>query len=233
MTLRLVVLGTGTDVGKTHVACEFARAALREFDSVIALKPVETGVLAGSAAADASALWAATGRQAARTPTPVYCFEPPISPHRAAREANACIETTLILDWVETQEREHHSAREGERLTIVETAGGVFSPLGLGLTNLDLALALEPSRWLLVAPDALGVLHDVTAALIAMASVAREPDIVVLSAARALDASTGSNAAELRRLGITEPAATFGREGSPDLGALWHSLRKSFPSGNN
>ncbi len=227
------MLGTGTGVGKTHVACEIARAALKEFDSVIALKPVETGVLSGSAAADASALWAASGRSATPTPTPVYCFEPPISPHRAAREANASIETALIQDWVEKQERKLHSSPEGDRLTIVETAGGVFSPLGPRLTNLDLALALEPSHWLLVAPDALGVLHDVTAALIAMASVARRPDSVVLSAARALDASRGSNASELKRLGIAEPTAAFGREASPDLGPLWYSLRRSFPPGNH
>ena len=85
-------------------------------------------------------------------------------------------------------------------ISLVELAGGAFSPLGVGLTNVDLALALEPALWLLVAPDALGVLHDVTATLRALP---RAPDAVVLSGSRLRDESTGSNARELVSLAIT------------------------------
>ena len=74
--------------------------------------------------------------------------------------------------------------------TIIETAGGVFSPLALGLSNFELARALEPAIWVLVAADALGVLHDVSATLKAMRASGREPDHLVLSGAREPDAST-------------------------------------------
>ena len=232
MTLRLVVLGTGTDVGKTHVACELALAARAEFESVIALKPIETGVPEDSVAADATALWAATGRDPA-APAPSYSFVPPISAHLAAREAGASIKATVVREWVESQERRFHASGSRDSITIIETAGGAFSPLARGMTNLDLAGALEPCRWLLVAPDALGVLHDVTATLMAMVTAARRPDMVVLSAARPPDASTGSNAGELRRLEIAEPTVTFGRGKTPDLAPLWRSLRGSFPHGNS
>jgi dethiobiotin synthetase len=65
--------------------------------------------------------------------------------------------------------------------------------------------AIEPSVTILVAPDRLGVLHDVTAC-------ARK--VIVLSAPRTPDASTGTNAAELESLGIAHVIASFPR-------ALW------------
>jgi dethiobiotin synthetase len=94
---------------------------------------------------------------------------------------------------------------------LVETAGGALTPLAPGITNFDLALALEPAVWILVAPDALGVLHDVSATLEALSARGRSPDVVVLSEAREPDASTGTNAAELRELGIAAPVAVAAR----------------------
>jgi dethiobiotin synthetase len=85
---------------------------------------------------------------------------------------------------------------------VVETAGGALSPLSDTETNLDLARALEPAELVLVAPDALGVLHDVRATWTAMRALLREPDQLVLCRARPPDASTGTNAAELERLGF-------------------------------
>jgi dethiobiotin synthetase len=99
---------------------------------------------------------------------------------------------------------------------VIETAGGLFTPLAPGLTNWELARALDPSIWVLVAPDSLGVLHDTTATLEAARARGRVPDFVVLSAARPADASTGTNAAELESLGIVTPVAVLSR-GDDDL----------------
>ena len=67
--------------------------------------------------------------------------------------------------------------------------------------------ALSPTLHVLVAPDRLGVLHDVGAALAAWPDA---PETwVVLSAPAASDASTGDNAAELETLGIARVAAVF------------------------
>ena len=233
MTLRLVVLGTGTDVGKTHVARELARSAQQAFRSTLALKPIETGVPQGAVGNDASTLWTASGRVSA-PPAHAYSFEPAISAHLAARQVGGEIDPGAVANWVERQEEAGHGERAAEHaLTIVETAGGVFSPVTSRLTNLDLAEALEPAAWLLVAPDSLGVLHDVKACLLAMSSVGRGPDFLMLSASRPADASTGANAAELRRLDLPVPVACFGRDlAPPDLSTFWTSLRFSFPSGN-
>jgi len=104
--------------------------------------------------------------------------------------------------------------------SVVETAGAVFSPLSTTATNLELALALEPATWLLVATDSLGVLHDVSATLQAMRARSRAPDHLVLCAARAPDASTGTNAVELAALGIATPTAVLARNDDRGLDAL-------------
>jgi dethiobiotin synthetase len=111
---------------------------------------------------------------------------------------------------------------------LVETAGGALSPLSARLTNVDLALALSPAIWILVAPDALGALHDVRATLLAMKAIARAPDYLVLSACRAADASVGTNARELERVGLPRPIATLPRDSASmaSLAPLVRALRR-------
>jgi hypothetical protein len=109
--------------------------------------------------------------------------------------------------------------------SLIETAGGVFSPLSTTRSNLDLARALEPAFWLLVAPDALGVLHDLTATLIAMGERSRRPDAVVPTASRGIDASTGTNARELARLGVVQVAAALPPNNPDGISAIVDQLR--------
>jgi dethiobiotin synthetase len=189
--VRVVILGTGTDVGKSYVTARLAQE-LRAHVSVLALKPIESGVTEG-ATGDAGAIAAAAGHPVRLSP---WRFPRPVSPHLGAREQGVALDVAEVAAWVAEQEQ-----AAAPQVLLVETAGGAFSPLGAGITNVDLARALEPALWLLVAPDSLGVLHDVTATLRALP---RSPDAVVLSGARAPDQSTGSNAAELSRLGISE-----------------------------
>jgi dethiobiotin synthetase len=95
-------------------------------------------------------------------------------------------------------------------ITLIETAGGAFSPISGRHTNFDLAGCFEDAAWLLVGPDALGVLHDMMTTLETLRTRGREPNWVVLSESRS-DASTGTNATELRRLGIANPCAVLER----------------------
>ena len=189
--MRVIILGTGTDVGKTYVTACLARG-LRQHGKVTALKPIESGVGAG-VAGDAGVIANAAGHAPLLSP---WRFPRPVSPHLGAREGGSAIAIAPVSAWVREQE---HILRSP--ISLVELAGGAFSPLGPGITNVDLAVALEPALWLLVAPDALGVLHDVTATLRALP---RAPDAVVLSGSRTADESTGSNARELASLAITQ-----------------------------
>ena len=223
---RIVILGTGTGVGKTHVSVALGRALSRRRTSVGAparfalLKPVESG-FSTDAPSDAARLASESRGIPVPWQHPRYALAEPISPHLAARRAGVTLELPVIQAWLSDWERDQQVGA-GDVL-VLETAGGVFTPLSESTTNFDLARALEPAAWVLVAPDALGVLHELTATLTALAARGRSPDFVALSAAREPDASTGSNAAELRRLGIADPAAELGRDAS-DLAELVERL---------
>jgi len=220
--VRVVILGTGTDVGKSYVTACLARG-LRGHGSVLALKPIESGVVAGALGdGDAGALAAAADHAPALSK---WRFPRPVSPHLGAREQGLTLEVAEVAQWVEAQER-----AAAPDVLLVETAGGALSPLGAGVTNADLARALEPALWLLVAPDSLGVLHDVTATLRALP---RAPDALVLCGARAPDPSTGSNAAELARLGISPVLEVLPQGAGEAPGTLeWLLRQPTYKSGS-
>lgn len=215
--MRVVILGTGTDVGKTYVTAAIARG-LAQRTSVLALKPIESGAPPG-VAGDAGTIAAAADHPPALSQ---WRFLRPVSPHLAARENGVVIPIPDVASWVAEQERQGSRA-----VTLVELAGGVFSPLAPGATNADLALALDPALWILVAPDALGVLHDVTATLRALP---RRPDAVVLSSSRAPDASTGSNGPELGALGIADVLEVVPPGGEALVTVAWLLNHPSFKS---
>ena len=221
---RIVVLGCGTGVGKTRLSV----ALLRELGSrglaTLGLKPIESGIAAGAdrpLGSDARALSDAGTLRTAEA-SPLHALPEPVSPHLAARSTGIAIHTRDVTQWVLRGEAQvaMHISSDRAAWSVIETAGGVFSPLSAAATNFELALSLEPAIWVLVAADALGVLHDVSATLQAMRARGREPDHVVLSGAREPDASTGRNAAELAALGIAAPSAVLAR--NDDRGV--HSL---------
>jgi dethiobiotin synthetase len=191
---RLVVIGTGTGIGKTHACLALVSAVAIAGISVAGLKPIESGV-SPSAPSDASALAAASTFHVKQ---PLYAFADPVSPHLAARRAGVSVDLARVRDWVDA-----HLAS----VVVVETAGALLSPLGPRITNLDLAQALWPDHLLLVAPDRLGVLHDVMATLHALRTLgARLPEpLVLLQPPVEADASTGTNGDELDLLGLPRP----------------------------
>jgi dethiobiotin synthetase len=180
------VVGTGTDVGKTHVTTALMKAAA----GAAAWKPIATG-MTDAMGEDARAIGA--------TEPPLYAFEPPISPHLAARRVGVVIRARAVAE----------RARElaaGAALFFVESAGGLFSPISETETNFDIAKLID-APLLLVAPDRIGVLHDITATVRA----AGIQPVVALSAPATADASTGTNAGEISRLGLAKAVIEFPR----------------------
>jgi dethiobiotin synthetase len=111
---------------------------------------------------------------------------------------------------------------------VVELAGGLFTPLAPSLSNADVALALRADRVLLVTLDRLGVLHEVAATARAAEALGLSLDgiVVVAPPGEHSDASTGTNAAELRVVTTVPVVATIPRESiaatsaRPELTAL-------------
>jgi dethiobiotin synthetase len=216
--VRIVVVGTGTEVGKTHVtACLLASARLGA-RRLAAYKPVATGVetRCEDCVVHADAL-------GAPYVAPTYAFRRPVSPHLAAREEGRPIDLGAIAEQAERM-------RADGAVVVVETAGGLFTPLAETLTNVDLVRRLSPAAVVLVAPDRIGVLHDVRACLLAAASAGVSIGALVLSAPAHLDDSTGTNATELSNVGLGPVAASFPRAAwaaTPSLDAaraVWRSI---------
>lgn len=207
-----MILGTGTDVGKTYVATALAQliASARPTDVVIAVKPLESGVVTLQST-DAAAL--ANASHPPIEPEHALALKRPISPHLAARLEGKQVHSADLANWARGRlvNTSKASAPGAHTWLIVETAGGVFSPLNERECNLTLARALEPALWLLVAPDRLGVIHDLVATQQTMEQQARKPNLLVLNAPSQPDASTGTNASELEHLGIATVTAQLGR----------------------
>lgn len=220
---RFVILATGTGIGKTYVSAGIARSLTAKGYRVAALKPIESGIDETTLPQSDAALLAS----ASNGPL-VHCFAlpDPVSPHLAARRAGLAIDPSRVADFVAEHER-------GADVSVVESAGGAFSPLGGGRTNADLAPLLQShdpesaTEVILIAPDRLGVLHEVHSTLLALASRGGiRVRAVVLSAPESGDASTGTNALELERevfpyLGEARPldtrVDTISRHGDCDV----------------
>ena len=222
---RIIVLGCGTNVGKTRLSIALLRALSARGAQTVGLKPIESGVEPASGNApqsDAAALRAAGTLRPLRAGSLYALASAVSSPHLAAKSEGLRIDELLAANWVRDAESEvaPHIYSHMATWSVVETAGGVFSPLSSTASNMELALALEPAIWVLVAADSLGVLHDVSATLQAMRARNRTPDHLVLCAARAPDASTGTNATELAALGIATPSAVLARDDDRGLDTL-------------
>jgi dethiobiotin synthetase len=148
---------------------------------------------------------------------PPYLFTRPVSPHLAARDASVVIELSELLRYVASV------CEGGPNGILIELAGGLFSPLAPQLTNADVARELDPTLTVLVAPDRLGVLHDVAATTRAAGADRVRIDGVILVAPETPDASTGTNAAELPMVVSAPVLAELGRA---PMSALASSLER-------
>lgn len=156
----LFVAGTGTDIGKTHVACALIRAARARGLTVDAFKPVVSGFDPDQPeASDPARLALALGEPDALARISPRRYRAPLAPNLAARlEGQTLRLEDLIADCRSRLDRPDRD------LLLVEGAGGVMSPLTDTATNLDLMLALDLPV-LLVAGSYLGTISHVLTAL--------------------------------------------------------------------
>src|SRR5262249_49159887 len=116
---RIVLLGTGTGIGKTHVGVALVSALRDAGIEVAGLKPVESGI--GEGVSDTERLRGASSFHVKHPPP--YALAAPISPHLAADREGLTIHLAPIVRWVDSVEA---------ACIVVETAGAVLSPLASG-----------------------------------------------------------------------------------------------------
>jgi dethiobiotin synthetase len=161
---RLVlVVGTGTEVGKTWVACRLARALRRRGLVVAARKPAQSYDPGDDLAdTDAALLAHATGDHPA-----IVCpqhrwypvvMAPPMAADALGRPPFTVADLVGELTWP-----------PGLGVGLVEAAGGVRSPVADDGDGVTLAEALHPERVVLVADAGLGTINGIRLSLAALA----------------------------------------------------------------
>lgn len=146
----LVVAGTDTDVGKTWVTGQLARAYMRAELPVVTQKWVQTGPGPSDIAShDRISGLTFPDREADRLP---YWFSDPVSPHLAAVRMSTKINIAQCFSATERLRDTGHVLLEG--------AGGLAVPYTPDALWIDV---LGKANWpvLLVAPNRVGVLNHV------------------------------------------------------------------------
>jgi dethiobiotin synthetase len=215
----LVVAGTGTGIGKTHFSEALLIALSALYPRVAGVKPIETG-MGEATVSDASRLERVSSFHVKHFG---YVFAEPVSPHLAARESDTPIRLDVLVPLIQ-------AAQAKADVLLVELPGGLFTPLSDTEVNADLVRTLTPDITLLVAPDRLGVLHEVLSTHRAASTAAVDLHGIVLMAPERADSSTGLNARELGRILEVPVVANVGRgrphdlAGGADLRALGQRL---------
>lgn len=134
----LFVTGTDTEIGKTIVSAGLVAALVASGRRVAAMKPVASGAEPtpeGLRNEDALHLIEASNVEAVYDEVNPFCFQPPIAPHLAAREAGRAIDPGRIADAAAAL------AARSDAL-VVEGVGGWQVPLAEGFGVPDLARRL-------------------------------------------------------------------------------------------
>ncbi|MCW8308482.1 dethiobiotin synthase [Acidiphilium sp. PA] len=124
---QFFITGTGTDIGKTHIAAAMLRHWHGQGIKAWALKPVASGYQpARSAASDAGTLLAAMGQMTSDTTVAKICpwrFPDPLSPDMAAARAGKTIPFDALLAFCRTE------MSQSAAPLLIEGVGGAMVPL--------------------------------------------------------------------------------------------------------
>jgi dethiobiotin synthetase len=201
VTGRLVVVsGTGTGIGKTHLADALVRALTSLVPRVAGIKPIESGVT-DPTTTDAARLQRASSFHVKPFG---YAFAEGVAPHLAARRAGHSMDLDGIVASIA-------AARASVDVLVLELPGGLFSPVTDRLLNAELAQKCAPDSLILVVSDRLGALHDATACLRAASTLPIDVAEVVFVEPPLRDASTGDNAEEFQRISQGPHVSTLPR----------------------
>jgi dethiobiotin synthetase len=118
VTSDVFITGTDTSVGKTLLSALLVAALNRKY-----WKPIQTGAREGT---DREAVIKLAGVPPDQTYRESYIFDPPVSPHLAAKAQGATIDFTKI------------QRPASESPIVIEGAGGVFVPINDQAFMLDL-----------------------------------------------------------------------------------------------
>lgn len=157
----IAIVGTNTEVGKTWIGCKILRLARAAGLRVAARKPAQSFAAGDTSATDAELLATASGESPHDVCPAHRWYRMAMAPPMAAdalRQARITLEElTNELQWPADAD-----------VGVIETAGGLLSPIAHDGDNLELLRAIKPDRVLLVADAGLGTINAVRLSLRAL-----------------------------------------------------------------
>ena len=194
MAREFFVTGTDTGIGKTVLSALLCAAL-----DAIYWKPIQTGSVEGT---DRATVMRCAEIPATRTRDESYIFEPPVSPHLAARWANARIELERIRK---------PALAEGEKI-VIEGAGGVLVPINDSEFMIDLMRHLG-APVVLAARSSLGTINHTLLSIAALRRAELPIAGVVLIGERNLDNRAAIEwYGDVRVIGEIPPLAAINRK---------------------
>lgn len=164
--LLVGVCGTATEIGKTWASAELARSLRAAGRTVAARKPLQSFDPGDGAATDAEVLAAATGEEVTAVCPDAGWYPIPMAPPMAAaalgRQCPSLAAVVAGIAWPDQQ----------VDVGLVETVGGVRSPLAEDGDSRDLVRALDVDHVVLVADAGLGTIDAVRSAVDSLAPLA-------------------------------------------------------------
>ena len=168
---KIFISGTNTEVGKTFITVNIIKLLQSKGYLVNPYKPVETGCkkrLSRLVPSDSSLFHKAIEERVSLDKINPYRFIQPISPATAIKLSNKRIAISNYLSKFKSLPRCDFS--------VIEGAGGLFSPLALDGFNIDLIKKVKAPT-ILVAKDEIGVINNVMLSL----NILRQYKIKVLA----------------------------------------------------
>ncbi|HJR17205.1 MAG TPA: dethiobiotin synthase [Gemmatimonadales bacterium] len=198
--MRLLITGTGSDVGKTVVGCALARSLRCSGKHVVAVKPVETGCIGAPGDQEDGVLLAkATGQS--QPSHAIFRLSEQVAPPLASDRSGIIIDFDALVLKIERY------GGEAEYL-LIEGLGGLLSPVTWEWNMVDVARTVGASA-LVVAVDRKDAINQTLLILSALELAGIPCAGVMLTSPEAPDQSTGLNAAAIARLSGLDRVASL------------------------
>ena len=175
-----LIIGTGTDIGKTFLLENICRKLKKAGTAFDAIKPVISGFSADDPQSDSAKILNILGKDLSKenfdTISP-WRFSQPISPNLAAQKENKTIDFLQVVNFCQEK---INQAKQSNTFLFIESAGGAMTPITDDKTYLDLAEALHVNVILLGA-NYLGSISHSLCTIEALRSRHITPEIILIN----------------------------------------------------
>lgn len=174
------VVGTDTNVGKTHVTGRLYQESHRKGLAITTQKWVQTGEECDIDEHDRIA--GIRGDITLRSYRMPYQFVPPVSPHWAAAMAKTSIDFVVIEHALTQLRLQHH--------VVIEGSGGVMVPLAMGSLMIDYMVRLG-GQVVLVVPNRVGALNHTHLTMEALLNRGVQVEAIILNRGVSVETNEG------------------------------------------